>query len=275
MLLLTLLASVVTMEQMFGYYRDEVTLPRKGYGAEAYTLDAMARSELAPVTVQALTPSLLEQYRDRRLTEVSPATVAWELSLISRVINYGKKHWAVRLPQNPVHAVERPRGAGKRSRRLDAEEEQTILELADKTRGGYLRPCIVLALDAALSRAEVVSLNWPMFDLSVGKLLFKSREIPLSRDTLRELAYLNQESGGTGRLFDGLTGQALHRAFYRVVEHADIEDLTFSDLKYEAVCRMCERGWDEEKVRSVAGITTDRGFDRYRQFLQESVSPSA
>ena len=82
------------------------------------------REDLGPISLAAITSSVLAKYRDQQMTKGYAAQpVKHNLSLISRVLNICIKEWGIALPAgNPVLHVKMPRAANARDRRLIANE---------------------------------------------------------------------------------------------------------------------------------------------------------
>src|SRR4029453_16648401 len=100
------------------------------------------------------------------------------------------------LPRNPVKWVRRPQVPRGRTRRLKAGEEARLLAACDSGRTPLMKPLIILAIETAMRRGEMLDLRWQHIDLVpfVAHLpLTKngdSRDIPLSRHALAILTGL-------------------------------------------------------------------------------------
>jgi len=54
-----------------------------------------------------LAPRDFADWRDRRMTEVAPASVIREMQLMSAVLNVARKEWGM-ISENPISDVNRP-----------------------------------------------------------------------------------------------------------------------------------------------------------------------
>ena len=66
-----------------------------------------------------------------------------------------------------------------------------------------------------------------------------------------------------GRVFGGLTRDALKQSFKRAVRRAGISGLRFHDLRHEATSRFFEKGLNVMEVASVTGHKTLQMLKRY------------
>ncbi|QYD70161.1 site-specific integrase [Paraburkholderia edwinii] len=270
----TKLAAAVTMKELFETYRDKVSPNKQGGDIESIRLNVLIESELAKYSPINLTKSVIAHWRDQRLKEVSGSTVNRELNLIGHVIEKGRAEWGIELIENPVHAIERPKSAPHRERRLRPGEEERLMQSAKQTRGGYMRQIIILALETAMRQAELVNLKWEYVDIKRRRIQLvmskdyhikngQNRVIPLSNVACQVLADLGAENHVKGRVFPELTTEAVKRAFIRTTERAAIEDLHFHDLRHEATSRLFEKGLTIAEVKSITGHRTLSSLERY------------
>jgi integrase len=66
------------------------------------------------------------------------------------------------LPENVVKKVNKPKiGRGRdRDRRLLAGEEQEILKACSECKNYYFRPLVMIAIETAMRRGELLNLKW-------------------------------------------------------------------------------------------------------------------
>jgi integrase len=89
----------------------------------------------------------------------------------------------------------------------------------------------------------------------------ESRGVPLSSRALAALRVL--PSSYNGRVFGGLTADALKLSFKRALRRAGIEGLRLHDLRHEATSRFFEKGLSVMEVASVTGHKTLQMLRRY------------
>jgi integrase len=110
---------------------------------------------------------LVERYKAKRKTEVSPATFNRELAfmktMFSKAVEWG------RLESNPLQNVKKLKENNGRMRILKPEEMKRLLDVAN----GHLKPILTVALNTGMRRGEILNLKWENVNLS--KRTIKSR----------------------------------------------------------------------------------------------------
>jgi integrase len=226
------------------------------------------RCPIAHRTLSKLTSSDVATYRDERLKCVASATVVRELSTVSHTIDIATREWGLWLPRNPAKLVRRPPVPRGRTRRFQNDEEQRLLDACDRGRTPLLRPLIILAVETAMRRGELLDLRWEHVDLKlrVAHLpLTKngdSRDIPLSRRAVQTLEELRADGIRQERVFP-VTGSSVRLAFEHLRVRAGMSDFRFHDLRHEAISRLFEKGLNIAEVGSISGHRELKMLQRY------------
>lgn len=258
------------LKDLLKKYRQEITPGKKGYDSETWRLKAMERHWIGACAVGKLSSGLLATYRDERLQEpVSGSTVNRELNLLHHVLEIGRKEWGMGTQVNPVSDVRRPKNNPARDRRMTEDEKAILLEACGKARSSYLAPIVGLALETGMRQSEIVMLDWEQIDLEDGVVNLRAgatknderRSVPLSTKAVALLANLGGDR--TGRVWPGLTSEAVKRAFIRVRDKAKLLGLTFHDSRHEATSRFVELGLTDTEVMSITGHKTNAMMRRY------------
>lgn len=267
-----------TLGDLFQRYLTEVSSHKKGHDVERYRLISLQRDPIAKFKVAGLSGKLMAEWRDRRLKEVSGSTTNRDLNLISHVINVARKEWGMHI-ENPISMIRRPSENKSRKRRLAAGEEESLLaelELSTRSSNGcfeaggahnpWIRPLVILALETAMRRGELLSLRWSdvfladrfvrLHDTKNGE----SRDVPLSNRAYALLNGLPRHI--SGRVFP-TTAEAVKKAFTRAVVRADLGDLHFHDLRHEATSRIAEKLDNVLELSAVTGHKTLTMLKRY------------
>lgn len=267
-----------TLGDLFQRYLTEISSHKKGHDSERYRLISLQRDSIAKIKVAGLSGKLMAEWRDRRLNEVSGSTTNRDLNLISHVINVARKEWGIHV-ENPIAMIRRPPENRARNRRLaSGEEEKLLAELEETTRsergtyeqGGsrnpWMRPLVILALETAMRRGELLSLRWADVFLADRFVRLhetkngESRDVPLSTRAYGVLAGLPRHI--SGRVFP-TTADAVKKAFVRSVQRADLGDLHFHDLRHEATSRIAEKLDNVLELSAVTGHKTLTMLKRY------------
>jgi integrase len=126
---------------------------------------------------------------------------------------------------------------------------------------------IELAIETGMRRSELISLEWKNIYLESNKLVLntskngKARIVPLTAKAKAVLEQINQVND---RVFS-LTDVAVRQAWERLRTSCEITDLTFHDLRHEAISRLFEKGLNVPEVASISGHKTVSQLFRYVQ----------
>ncbi len=280
-----------TLGDLLERYGREISPYKKGGALEILRIQRLLTDPVAGIRVAALTGAHIAQYRDRRLAgdpkrqAVSGSTVNRELTLISHALTIATKEWAVHVHVNPVSQIRRPRENRARTRRLGRDEEERLLaELGpnpeDVARGygaggcrgcrnEYMRPIVVLAVETAMRRSEILSLRWSdvfleeryvrLHDTKNGD----ARDVPLSSRAFQTLTELSSKNRHIDNRVFPVSAEALKQSFVRACERAGISDLHFHDLRHEATSRIAEKLDNILELSAVTGHKTVQMLKRY------------
>jgi integrase len=265
-----------TLRDVLFRYIDEVTPLKRGASAEAPRLRAMMLRPIAELKIAALSSMHIAKYRDDRLKEVAGATVNKELNLIAHALETARREWGIHIPENPVRLVRRPQGAKPRERRLVGDEPQRLLAACADARNPFLLPIVNLAIETAMRQAEIVGMDWKHVDLKKCIAFLpetkngETRGVPLSTTAVATIRTLPLAT--TGKLFPGVTTEAIKRAFMRACERAEMENFHFHDLRHEATSRLFEKGLNPLEVASITGHKTLQMLRRYTHLRAEDLA---
>lgn len=270
-------ARETTLADLLHRYAREVSPLKRGHAVERIRLAFLGRQPIAQATLADLSAGMVREYRDARLRAVAGSTVNRELNLLGHVIETARKEWALPMRSNPVQEVRRPKNPPARDRRLRAGEEARLLAACGSARGGFLLDCVQLAIETGMRQGEIVGLDWA--DVDLGRQVVRlhagatknghGRGVPLSRTAV---AVLQRREPGVGRVFPGVTAEAVKQAFAKAAARAGMPDLHFHDLRHEAVSRLFERGFN---VMEAAAVSGHRDLTMLRRYVHLEASALA
>ncbi|MFZ1726826.1 MAG: site-specific integrase [Albidovulum sp.] len=253
--------SEMSLRQVLERYRDEVTNTKRCVENESYAINGFLRScpKLASKRLDKLTAADFVAHRDRRLQKVKPATVVRELGWIQHAIDVACSDWGQRVGDgNPVKKARRPRINNRRERRLQVGEWQALFDAVNEVRTPLMRPLLELALATGMRRGELLSVQWRHVDLHRCTVFLphtkngRARTVPLSPIASRVLCELPRTSDRCVPL----SGNSVRLAFDRLRNRAGVIDLTFHDIRHEAVSRFVESGLSLAEVQMISGLST-------------------
>lgn len=270
-------ATKTTLRDLLERYLNEVVPSHKGASIERTRIRRLLRDEaFVDKRLAALTTEDLQDFITDRLTEVAPATVDRELDMFSQTLNYADDVWKIAPVESPFKGLRRPKYFNERDRRLTPSEEKKLLEAARADENPFVEPAIVLALETAMRRSELLGLTAADIHFEARYAFLRdtkngrSRKVPLSTRALqiiRALFALQNlaEDDDSGTLLLPLTPNALKKAFFdRVIPKSKVVDFHFHDLRHEAISRLAESGrFGLLELQSISGHRDIRMLQRY------------
>ena len=185
-----------TVGELLKRYQKQISPAHKGQQVEAYRLGTL-KKHLGSLRLIHLTPKEVASYRDLRLKEVSSASLKRELTILSRILTVASRDWGISIPQNPVGMISLPKADKARTRRLEVGEEEKLLRSSNQK----LRRIIVLALETAMRRGEILNIKKSHIDLQKSVLLIPSTKT----DTPRTITTFNRCCKCSQRRIEGFS----------------------------------------------------------------------
>lgn len=240
----------VLFSDLLTKYIAEIVPGKRGAREETYRLNRILAAPLAKLIVDEIQPSDFANWRDNRLTEVSPASVRRELETLSSVCNVAVKEWGI-MRENPVLKISRPKPTKSRSRRPTAEEIEKILfalhyseDCSFSMVSQRVAAATLFAIETGMRSGEMLNLTWPDINFEQRTAYLdmtkngSSRTVPLSKRAVKILQKLRKINETSVFAVESSTRDTLFR---KAVTSQGIEDLHFHDLRREALTRMAKK----------------------------------
>ncbi|MBS1187591.1 MAG: phage integrase family protein [Burkholderiaceae bacterium] len=249
-------------------YMETITPKKRGHVEETFRLKATLRHSIAKLSMANLTPQAVAGYRDDRLRTCKANTVIRDLAVLSSIINHAKREWGIVIP-NPVEMIRKPSMPPGRDRVLSETEEARLLNALEPTgrRNTIMQPLVIIAIETAMRRGELLSLQWENVHLD-RRILFLpmtknglSRYVPLSSRAIETFGSLPR-SQDDGRVF-AINTAAMEAAFLKAVRRAELGNLHFHDLRHTGASRMAKKLPNVIELASVTGHTSLQMLRRY------------
>ena len=290
-------AQAFTLAQACRRYITDICPTLKAGDSDAARLERwIQRHPLRNTPLAEIHRGQLADWRDDRLDVVKPSTVKKELGLLSRVIEAAIQDWGYDLTENPIKRIRKPKSDDARDRRLRGPEEAYLLQAARPERqpGYHNHPArnasmeliLILSIETGMRRSELTRLEWQHVHEDKGYALLKdtkngeSREILLTSRAAETLKALREAN--PGEHVSPYTVEAIRNAWRRILirarktYRADCEargeepeptlftDLTFHDLRHEAISRIADKtGWDPNRLSKFSGHRSLSSLKRY------------
>ncbi|MEO5860224.1 MAG: site-specific integrase [Pyrinomonadaceae bacterium] len=287
-----------TFRELDAFYRREYVHEAKFVGGKK-----ISGFRQSTATVENYLDAALDYFGDRMIDEITFADLREYQKLIaSRKTRHDKErsvsdtnHFLKRLRRLFAVGVEQgwldknPFNRGsqliieshetERTRILSLDEEAKLLaQCGPKSWREHLGPIIIFAVETALRRGEIMSLQWSSVDLSRRQIrvesqnskTLKSRLVPLSARACSVLAELWQYSRPRPSAL--VFGDAdFRKAFIRACGKAKLTDMHFHDLRHTAITRWLEKGISPAIAMKASGHSQMRTFLRYVNQSNDSV----
>lgn len=219
---------------------EEVSLSR----TDELRVKALLSDPLADVMLPDLGPQHFAEYRDRRLKQVSPATVIREFRTIGSVCTRAVEEWKW-MSVHPVRGVKLPPDPERRKRRVYPHEIEAVSIASGYRRGpldsktAMVCAAFLFAIETGMRAGEIRGLDRSRIAGKVAHLPKtkngSARDVPLSAAALSILEQMPPE------LWQGITAASLDALWRKIRTRAGIDDLHFHDSRHEAVTRLSKK----------------------------------
>lgn len=230
-------------------YSREVAPTHGGEHWELLRINAWLKTPFSRRKLATMSASDFAEWRDGRLKQVKPGTVARELNLHRAVLEVARLEWKW-IAVNPLDDVKWPKTPKGRRRRISPEEVTALAKafgvhesLKSDTATQRIGLAFLLALETAMRSNEMLSLTWPNVYLDQRFVRLPKtkngdeREVALS---LRAVAILKALPKSFGTVFnlDAKIRDAVWRKVRNTTPHRDIH---FHDSRAEAIWRLSKK----------------------------------
>lgn len=228
-------------------YLEYTKQNRKGYNRDPFSLMPLKKT-FADTLLHNISPVQVEEYKLKRLDDVSPSTVNRELECLRAMLNKAME-WEL-IEKNPIKKMRLLREPPGRVRYLSIEEIQHLLdECSDR-----LRPFVLIALETGMRKGEIMVLEWKDVDLQEKIVHIEDsktgerRDIPMSERLVMMFGELPKNGGG---LFQEVKN--FRAAFDGACKRAGIENFHFHDLRHTFASHLAIDGTGLLEIKELLG----------------------
>lgn len=216
---------------------------------------------LASIRLPDLGPEHISGWRDRRLKQVTAASVLREWATLSAACNHAIKEWRW-LKVNPMADVKKPKTPAPRTQQFSADVIDRLLlacgydyQAAPITQMSRVGAAMLFALETAMRAGEICRLAWDKVDLShrlvhlneldpeTGQYMTKNasaRSVPLTTEAMRIIEQLRLVKEDDQPVFR-LEADLLDALFRKAKKRALVENLHFHDTRRTALTKMAKK----------------------------------
>ena len=259
-----------TIGDLMKTYLEKTTPRKKGAETETRRLTRLLKEKaLMSIKLDEAKPHHFSTFRDIRMKDGNRAC-QYDLVLLRAAWNTARIDWGWELKDNPLTLIRFPKNNPPRERRLKQGEYQRLMAACTKTKVWYLWPMIEIAIATCMRRGEILSLEWKHIDFERRKALLpttkngRSRWVPLATKVIELLDRLPKEQE---RVFP-VTDVSVRQSWDRLRRRAGVTDLTFHDLRHEAISRQFESGLRIPQVMAISGHQTANQLFRYVNLIE-------
>ena len=255
----------LTVGDLMENYLNTVTPTKRGADTETRRLKRLLTENwLMTIRLDEIEPHHFATFRDKRIKDGNRAC-QYDLVLLRHAWNIARIEWGWSLRENPISLIRMPKNNPSRERRLRQGEYEKLKKAAHCSRSWYLLPIIDIAIETAMRRGEILNLKWSNIDFLNQRALLpitkngRSRWVPLGQITLNHIGKIHQTQE---RVFP-ISDVAFRQAWDRLRVRAGTTDLTFHDLRHEAISQKFATGMTIPEVMALSGHRTASQLFRY------------
>jgi integrase len=250
----------ITLGEFSERYVVHAKVNKRSWLRDEQMLKPLKRFFKSETQLTEITVAEIEGYKLSRSSGVSGSTVNRELALLKRMFNLAID-WDLFLSSNPVRKVKFFREFSIRSRVLNSEEEEKLLQNATP----YLQDIMRFALNTGLRIGEIYSLLWSNVDnekfvLNIcAQKTGKTRTVPLNADARKVLDVWALGKRNEHVFYNHETGKPfvdLSTGFALACRSAGISGVTWHTLRHTFASRLLDRGVDIMTVKELLGHST-------------------
>lgn len=254
-----------TVADAFRRYQNEVSINKRGCRWESIRFASLIRDY--PVfkrPIASITAADIADWRDERARCVAPATVNRDLCLISSVFTRAMKEWRMGITVNPCSLVTKPRKSRPRTQRISKSEREKIIEKLGwdgssrpRTPGQWVGFAFYLALETAMRKGEILSLQWRNIDFDARHAHLEitkngdERYVPLSKAAMALLEILGKREPNA-RVVPMHSGY-FNSLFCRAKAAAGLSHIHFHDSRREAATTMAPKLTNVLELAAITG----------------------
>jgi len=213
-----------------------------------------------------ITPRKIEEYRAKRLKEVTPARVNRLVATLKCMFNKAKM-WGRFSGDNPVTKIKMLRENNERTRFLEKEEIVKLFACCDRE----LLPIVIVALNTGMRLGEILGLKWQDVDMQRSMIYLyntkngEKREIPANSKVMVALLRIKRhpKSEYIFCLKSGRPRKHVTKLFFTALKKSGITNFHFHDLRHTFASHLVMSGVDLNTVRELLGHKSMKMTLRY------------
>ena len=159
-----------TLFEILDKYKEVVIPHKKSASSETFMINAFIKNKWVALPLNMLSTARIAEYRDKRLLSVKPSTISREFGIVKHALHVAKLEWDWEVPNDLFAGIRLPQIHQRAIRRINDHDFKTLLEEASKHSNMYLKPIILIAINTAMRRGEILSLKWSDIDFKRSRI---------------------------------------------------------------------------------------------------------
>ncbi len=262
------------------YIKDVCPTHKSGENERKRLLALSKMPGLLPVLrpIAEVTALDLSRFRDRRLSEVSIATVRKEMTIVRSVLESARRDWGM-ITVNPISDVKKPPAPPDRKRLFTEDEARRILIALGyagqaTTLQHQVAVALLLAFETGMRAGEMIDLTWDLVNIPemyVTLLDTKNsddREVPLSP---KAIELIEKMKGLSKTHVFTITSASLDALFRKAKTKCNITGLHFHDSRANAITNLSKI----LDIRQLSKMIGHRDFNNLMIYYRESATDIA
>jgi integrase len=214
-------------------------------------------------------------YVDRRARAATPATVRYELMVVSALLARARR-WSL-CGTNPVALVDLPPVENVIVRYVTADEQQRLLAAAKEP----LRTAILVAVHSGLREGEQRRLTWDDFRLDEGVVIVRhtksrrDRAVPMNATLKTAFAAIRRTPNCPYVFANPKTGQPMSRfnntAWRSLLRRCGVRNLRWHDLRHSFASSLAQAGTPMLVIKELLGHSSLQVTGRYAHLSPDNL----
>jgi len=255
------------MLEILNEYKKKVTPLKKSSKNELVFIEALSRHNWIQKPLPLLHPSEVANYRDQRLLTIKASSFAREFCILKHAIKIAEMEWDWDVPTKLLRNIKIPKLHTKAIRRINDDDLECLLKAADQHTKKYLKPIIIIVLETAMRRGEILSLKWSDIDIQRGLIIIDNTKTGYPRfiQMNDHIKYVFDKLNRVDARVFPITINSLRLSYQRLCRKLDIK-IRFHDFSHEAINHLFEQNLSIPHIASTSGHRTMSQLFRYAHF---------
>jgi len=267
-------------------YLPHAKVNKRSFASDASKLRIYLIPAFGDRYLESITTQSIQQYQNKLLIKLSPATANRHFSLLHRMFALSIQ-WGYYLEKNPCQNVNKFQENNQRQRFLNNNEIRALFAAADQDANTYAAAYIKFLLLTGVRKSEGLAAKWDDIQVVSGRRVWhiphtksgKSRHVILNAMAIDILDALPRIEGNP-YLFPGkVPGNPIQnpiKAFKRIIKRAGIEEsFRLHDIRHTVASLIINNGGSLYDVQATLAHANSKMSERYAHLSNERLQATS